>query len=82
MKSTFAFPAVSVCLLALAAVAPLTGCGNAGPGGSPPVPLAGQAVPLGPGDRLHITVYGQDLMTNDYMVDRDGSVALPLAMAA
>jgi polysaccharide export outer membrane protein len=79
MKSTFTFPAVRVCLFALAAVAPLMGCGSSAPGGAAPVPLAGQPVPLGPGDRLHITVYGQDLMTNDYMVDRDGSVALPLA---
>ena len=79
MKSTFAFPAVSACLFILAAGIPLMGCGSSSPGGSPPVPLAGQPVPLGPGDRIHITVYGQDLMTNDYMVDRDGSVALPLA---
>src|SRR5258708_7957449 len=79
MKSTFTFPRVSACLFVLAAVAPLLGCGTSVPGGEPPVPLAGQPVPLGPGDRLHITVYGQDLMTNDYMVDRDGTVALPLA---
>src|SRR5262249_52907066 len=79
MKSTFAFPAASACLLAFVAAAPLMGCGSSAPGGEPPVPLAGQPVPLGPGDRLHIPVYGQDLMTNDYMVDRDGTVALPLA---
>ncbi len=79
MKSTFAFPAMSACLLALVAAIPLSGCGSSVPGGEPPVPLAGQPVPLGPGDRLHVTVYGQDLMTNDYMVDRDGSIALPLA---
>jgi polysaccharide export outer membrane protein len=78
MKSTFTFSAAGACLFALAAMAPLVGCDSAVPG-EPPVPLAGQPVPLGPGDRLHITVYGQDLMTNDYMVDRDGSVALPLA---
>jgi protein involved in polysaccharide export with SLBB domain len=78
MKSTFTFPAAGLCLLVLSAV-PLAGCGSSVPGGEPPVPLAGQPVPLGPGDRLHITVYGQDLMTNDYMVDRDGSIALPLA---
>ena len=79
MKSTFTFPAVSAFLVVLAATAPLIGCGNTGPAGEPPVPLAGQPVPLGPGDRIHITVYGQDLMTNDYLVDRDGSIALPLA---
>jgi protein involved in polysaccharide export with SLBB domain len=79
MKSTFAFPAAGACLLALAATLCMTGCGSSVPGGAPPVPLAGQPVPLGPGDRIHVTVYGQDLMTNDYMVDRDGSIALPLA---
>jgi polysaccharide export outer membrane protein len=79
MKSTFAFPATGAWLLVLAATAPIAGCGSSVPGGEPPVPLTGQPVPLGPGDRIHITVYGQDLMTNDYMVDRDGTVALPLA---
>ena len=77
MKSTCAFSAAGACLLALA-VLPLAGCDSSVAGGEPPVPLAGQPVPLGPGDRLHVTVYGQDVMTNDYMVDRDGSVALPL----
>jgi protein involved in polysaccharide export with SLBB domain len=79
MKSTLAFPAVRASLFVLAAVAPLLGCGGSVPGGEPPVPLAGQPVPLGPGDKIHVVVYGQDLMTNDYMVDRDGTVALPLA---
>ena len=78
MKSTFTFAAATACLLVLAAM-PLAGCTSSAPGGEAPVPLAGQPVPLGPGDRVHITVYGQDLMTNDYMVDRDGSIALPLA---
>ncbi|HXP73330.1 MAG TPA: polysaccharide biosynthesis/export family protein [Stellaceae bacterium] len=78
MKSPFTFPAVGAFLVVLAAAA-LIGCGNAELAGGPPVPLAGQPVPLGPGDRIHITVYGQDLMTNDYLVDRDGSIALPLA---
>src|SRR5579871_6758527 len=77
MKSTFAFPAVALLVVA-AALAPLTGCSSP-PSGEPPVPLAGQPVPLGPGDRIHITVFGQDLMTNDYLVDRDGTIALPLA---
>ena len=79
MKSTFAFPAVSACLLVLVSAGPLIGCGSSVPGGEAPVPLAGQPVPLGAGDRLHITVYGQDMMTNDYMVDRDGSITMPLA---
>jgi len=79
MKSTFAFATTGAWLLALAAAATITGCSSSVPGGEPPVPLTGQPVPLGPGDRIHITVYGQDLMTNDYMVDRDGTIALPLA---
>jgi protein involved in polysaccharide export with SLBB domain len=79
MKSTFTFPAAGACLLVLVAAAPIGGCGSSVPGGAPPVPLTGQPVPLGSGDRIHVTVYGQDLMTNDYMVDRDGTIALPLA---
>ena len=64
MKSTFNSSAATACLLVLLASAPLIGCGSA-PGGEAPVPLAGQPVPLGAGDRIHVTVYGQDLMTND-----------------
>lgn len=79
MKSTFNSSAATACLLVLLASAPLIGCGGSAPGGEAPVPLAGQPVPLGAGDRIHVTVYGQDLMTNDYLVDRDGTISLPLA---
>jgi polysaccharide export outer membrane protein len=79
MKSSFSLSAVRLCLFVLAAATPLLGCGSSVPGGDPPVPVAGQPVPLGPGDKIHIVVYGQELMTNDYIIDRDGSIALPLA---
>src|SRR5215475_9408731 len=78
MQSTFNSTAATACLIVLLASAPLIGCGSS-PRGVAPVPLAGQPVPLGAGDRIHVTVYGQDVMTNDYLVDRDGSISLPLA---
>jgi polysaccharide export outer membrane protein len=50
--------------------------------GMAPVMLA-SAVPdapyrLGPGDKLRIMVFGQDGLSNTYMVDAAGNVALPL----
>jgi len=34
---------------------------------------------LQPGDRVHLTVWGQDQMTGEYLVERDGTIAVPLA---
>lgn len=33
---------------------------------------------LGPGDKLRITVYGEDKLTGEYLVDGSGSIAFPL----
>jgi len=33
---------------------------------------------LGPGDKLHVTVYGEDDLTGDYSVDGGGNVNMPL----
>ncbi len=53
----------------------------AGPGMAP-VTLASAAPDgpyhLGPGDKLRIMVFGQDGLSNTYMVDAAGNVALPL----
>src|SRR5215472_5410689 len=42
----------------------------------------GEAVPsdyrLGSGDRVHITVFGQEDLTGDYQVDGSGKLAFPL----
>ncbi len=36
-------------------------------------------VTLQPGDRVRLTVWGQDQMTGEYLVERDGNIAVPLA---
>ncbi|MFC0685473.1 polysaccharide biosynthesis/export family protein [Novosphingobium clariflavum] len=57
------------------------GCSNAG---ELPVRTLGPgetAYALGSGDKLRITVYGEDKLTGEYMVDSGGSVAFPLVGA-
>jgi protein involved in polysaccharide export with SLBB domain len=59
---------------------------NCGPGGCPtsqsvasyPVVTPQQPYALDAGDRLRITVFGQDGLTNSYTVDAAGNVTMPL----
>ena len=37
------------------------------------------AIRLAPGDKIHVTVFGEDKLTGDYQIDTAGYVALPLA---
>lgn len=37
------------------------------------------AIPLAAGDRIRVTVFGEDKLTGDYLIDTGGYVALPLA---
>jgi polysaccharide export outer membrane protein len=66
------------------APAPVAGCGT--PGCAPAGPAYGYAAYRQPeqpylldaGDRLRITVFGQDGLTNSYAVDAAGNITLPL----
>ncbi len=37
------------------------------------------AIALAPGDKIRVTVFGEDKLTGDYLIDTGGYVALPLA---
>ncbi len=41
-------------------------------------PVAGEAYTLDSGDKLRVTVFGQDGITNTFIVDAGGNIALPL----
>jgi polysaccharide export outer membrane protein len=41
-------------------------------------PYAGSSYTLGSGDRLRITVFGQEGLTNSYTVDAGGNISMPL----
>ena len=43
---------------------------------APPVMEGGYT--LGPGDKIHLTVFGETDLTNDYQVDGNGNIRLPL----
>lgn len=66
---------------ALALAVSLTGCSADQPmTGSPELLRKAQDTPysLGTGDKLHITVFGEDNLSGDYVVSSDGNIALPL----
>lgn len=64
----------------LAIILPLSGCGSAGSG----LPLlentAGTAADyhLGPGDKIHVQVFGAEDLSGDYLVSDDGTISSPL----
>lgn len=69
-------------ILSLLAVFALQGCATA-PGASQvaaATPTAGQssAFSLGPGDRVRITVFGEQKLSGDYNVSNTGEIAFPL----
>lgn len=61
----------------------LTGCVPPPPPATVATPAAASGAPqqfqLGPGDRVHITVFGADQVSGDYQIDFAGNVAVPLA---
>jgi polysaccharide export outer membrane protein len=63
-----------------AAVAPCgpQGCGAASAHAAYPQPFLEQPYLLDAGDRLRITVFGQDGLTNSYAVDAAGNITMPL----
>lgn len=76
-------------LAAAAIVLLVTGCsgvpdlGGALSTTAPPDAAVHQASPaaiaLAPGDKIRVTVFGEDKLTGDYLLDTGGYVALPLA---
>jgi protein involved in polysaccharide export with SLBB domain len=59
----------------------LAGCSAAGPDLAIPTTPATEMsdLRLQPGDKIHVTVYGEKDLTSDYQVNTGGYVALPLA---
>lgn len=56
---------------------PLSACQTAAPS-SIPVTEAASDYTLGVGDKVRITVYGQTELTNEYSVEPDGGISMPL----
>lgn len=66
-------------LAPLALLIPATACTQTAPLAPPSTLAAGQEeYRLGPGDKLHISVYREDQLTGDYIVGETGAVAFPL----
>lgn len=55
----------------------VSGCAAAPPLAEP-LPAASTGYALGSGDRLRVTVYGEDKLTGEYQVDGAGTIAFPL----
>ncbi|HEX2554755.1 MAG TPA: polysaccharide biosynthesis/export family protein [Microvirga sp.] len=47
--------------------------------GSAYVPTAVPEARLGPGDKVRITIFGEDRLSGEYQIDATGSLSLPLA---
>ena len=56
----------------------LSSCTSAGKLPELGAPAAKAGYELGPGDRLRITVYGEEKLTGEYLVDGSGAIAFPL----
>lgn len=61
-------------------------CETVEPSGQTAAILAGPAtganfaeIPLAPGDKLRVTIYGEDKLSGEYQIDPSGSLSLPLA---
>ena len=65
-------------MLALAAIAPLAGCGTQGDN-LPPVPAAEiDTYKLGPGDTVRILTFGEQDLSGEFRVNDSGRIAVPL----
>lgn len=68
-------------IIPVIAVLALAGCGGTGPEKQLSGPESPQAYRLGTGDRVAVTVFGQQDMSGEFDVDDTGAIALPLAGA-
>ena len=66
---------------AMLAVLVVTGCSSYRPTPAAFHEMLDQPYRLGAGDRLRVTVYEQDALTNTYSVDQSGSISFPLVGA-
>jgi len=64
-------------ILLLAALA-LSACASAGPRPGPDAAFESAAYTLDGGDKLRVTVFGQEGLTNSYAVDGSGKISMPL----
>jgi polysaccharide export outer membrane protein len=49
------------------------------PSGSTAPPTSTAQLRLAPGDKIRVTVYGEDKISGEYQIDNSGTVSLPLA---
>jgi polysaccharide biosynthesis/export protein len=77
IKNSFLILRRAAFLVLLAAITPVAGCQTTG-ASSKPVTEAVSDYTLGVGDRIRINVYGQQELTNEYVVEPNGAISLPL----
>jgi protein involved in polysaccharide export with SLBB domain len=78
----FMIRAVFVCIALLAMAALVAGCatGQLGEAEQQSLAAAATAPPkLQPGDKIRVTVFGEDKLSGDYELDQSGQISLPLA---
>src|SRR5215831_12768975 len=71
-----------VCSAALAAALLMSGCTASMLSEAEQQSLAASATAapkLQPGDKIRVTVYGEDKLSGDYQIDQSGQISLPLA---
>jgi len=73
---------VFVCSAALAVALLVSGCAGGSLSEADQQALAAAAIAspkLRPGDKIRVTVYGEDKLSGDYQIDQSGQISLPLA---
>jgi len=65
-------------VMAVLATAALAACQSNAPPLEPTVSMGGGAYRLGPGDKIKLTVFGQEQLSGEFAVDGGGKVAVPL----
>ena len=73
---------VFVCSAALAVALLLSGCAGGILSEAEQQSMAAAAIAspkLQPGDKIRITVFGEDKLSGDYEIDQSGQISLPLA---
>ncbi len=71
-----------VCCVALAAAVLISGCAGGALSEAEQQTLAAAATAapkLQPGDKIRVTVFGEDKLSGDYQLDQSGQISLPLA---
>lgn len=78
MSNVFDLPKrLILALVGVLAVLALAGCAG-GETGAPDLPLQETQYRLGPGDKVQVTVYGQDELTGEHVVDSAGNISMAL----